>query len=62
MGLHWHLANPARNLAGLGQISEKQPDFGFAEPAAKIRCNPSQILSIDVYTTFGYITAYLLWY
>jgi len=41
MQLHWHPANPARNLAGtgLGQISEKWTDFGFAGITAKMR-NP----------------------
>jgi len=35
--LHWHLANPARNLAGAGHglISEKWPDSRFA--GVKIR-------------------------
>jgi len=38
--LHWHPPDPARNLAGagLGQISKKWPDFGYA--GAKIRRNP----------------------
>jgi len=35
----WHPANLARNLAkaGLGRISEKWPDSGFAGAGAKIR-------------------------
>jgi len=42
--LHWCLPNPARNLdgAGLGQIWEKWPDFGFAGAGAEIRCNPTK--------------------
>jgi len=41
MQMHWHLPNPARNLAGaeFGRNWEKWPDFGFAE--AEIRCNPT---------------------
>jgi len=37
--LHWHPANPARNLAGAGhgQISEKWLDSGFAGAGAKIQ-------------------------
>jgi len=28
--------------AGLGQIWEKWPDFGFAGAGAEIRCNPTK--------------------
>jgi len=41
MQLHWNAPNLAKNLAraGLGRISEKWPDSGFA--GAEIRYNPS---------------------
>jgi len=48
--MHWHLPNPARNLAGagLGRIWGKWPDFGFAGAGAEIQCNPSIFYRLDV--------------
>jgi len=37
----WYLPNPASNLDGLGRISEKWPDSGFA--GAEIRYSPKKV-------------------
>jgi len=53
--LHWYLPNPARNLsgAGLGRISEKWSDTGFA--GTGIRYNT--INNINFFTTAAELMA-----